>query len=124
MHVSLLSAWGWPLAGCSELWLRLHDRYTPIGMWGGLAYGCLPCFARVFYWYHWFGDVVAGATVSFVASQLVLHINGGAEAMSGCTWPVLVQQALPAFAAYLVLLKVLAKVLRPPPAAAEKVSTE
>ena len=86
-----------------------------MGMWGGLAYGILPCFARVFYWYHWVGDVLAGAAVSFLASQIVIFYNGGPEAMHACTWAVFLKLALPCFLAYMVLLKVLAKVLRPPP---------
>lgn len=90
-------------------------RCTPLGVWGGLAYGCLPCFARVFYWYHWVGDVLAGATVAFLASQIVIHFNGGVETMDGCTWRVFLQQILPCFGVYMVMLKVMAKVLRPPP---------
>ena len=86
-----------------------------MGQWGGLAYGSLPCFARVFYWYHWVGDVFAGAAVSILASQIVIRFNGGVEAMHDCTFTVFVQQALPLFVAYMVSLKVLAKVLRPPP---------
>lgn len=84
-------------------------------MWGSLAYGSLPCFARVFYWYHWVGDVLAGATVSFLASQIVIRYNGGVEAMHNCTWAVFTQQALPFFVAYMAFLKVLAKAMRPPP---------
>jgi membrane-associated phospholipid phosphatase len=33
--------------------------YSPLGLWGGLAYCALPCFARVYYWFHWIGDVIA-----------------------------------------------------------------
>ena len=91
------------------------SRCTPLGMWGGLAYGSLPCLARVFYWYHWLGDVLAGAAVSFLASQIVLWFNGGAEAMHNCTWAAFTQQALPFFVTYMAFLKVLANAMRPPP---------
>ena len=61
--------------------------------------------------------MVAGALVALASSQLVLHYIGGGDysAMGDCTFETFLWPALPAFTAFLIMLKVLAKVLRPPP---------
>ena len=88
--------------------------YTPLGCWGGIAYACLPMFARVFYWFHWVGDVLGGALTAFTASQIILWWNGGVEKMADCTAATF-SKALPCFLLFLLFLKKVARWLRPPP---------
>lgn len=49
--------------------------YTPLGRWGGLVYAVLPCFARVYYWFHWVGDVIAVSSESLLESVGYLHMS-------------------------------------------------
>ena len=77
-----------PLLPLSQLGLRdvagaafaaMLGAFTPVGAAGAVAYAAVVGFARVFYWYHWVGDVVAGACISFCSAAVVMLLFGGRD---------------------------------------------
>ena len=84
--------------------------FTPLGFWGGVCYAALPAFARVYYWFHWLADVLAGAATAALAGQIVLWLNDGD--MAACTLDAFFLKALPAFAIFSVVTHFVAKALQ------------
>ena len=85
-------------------------HFTPLGFWGGAIYSALPAFARVYYWFHWLADVLAGAATAGLAGQIVLWLNDGD--MTACTLDAFFLKALPAFAIFSVVTHFVAKALQ------------
>ena len=98
--------------------------YTPLGVPGAVAYSALVGFARVFYWFHWIGDVIAGALLSGSASFFVVWAFGGKSELDkayprhqldpvvGLFDPVFFGIATPCFFAFTIATGKLAKWIR------------
>eukprot|EP01047_Picozoa_sp_COSAG01_P067430 COSAG01_NODE_9522_length_2421_cov_7.783376_2_plen_223_part_00 len=74
--------------------------YTPAGALFSVLYACFVGFARVFYWFHWIGDVLVGMAISGLSSFAVMRFCGGYAGLAQSTVHNFVTVIVPFFLMY------------------------